>query len=158
MWKPQNVSSYSLVAQTSSLIERKCNSIQLSATIPKTMRLKGHHRSSFFYNILTPVSLHSSSQASNEMNLCRLFLQCGIETCYNEYEQATMGASISNELAVNAATATATPTATTTTTGSGGVPLSSVGSSAGATSSMSSATDNMASFCQQITVQGGIAR
>lgn len=38
------------------------------------------------------------------MNLCRLLLQCGIEACfYNENEDIrTMGASLSNEIAINA--------------------------------------------------------
>ncbi len=38
------------------------------------------------------------------MNLCRLLLQCGIEACfYDENDEVrTMGASLSNEISINA--------------------------------------------------------
>lgn len=42
-------------------------------------------------------------QFSDEMNLCRLFLQCGVEACFyhENNEVRTMGASLSNEIPIN---------------------------------------------------------
>lgn len=42
-------------------------------------------------------------QLSNEMNLCRLLLQCGIEACFykENNEVRIMGANLSNEIPIS---------------------------------------------------------